>query len=334
MEISVCIVTARRPAALHACLTSLRGQVDAPPFEVVVLSNDDAAVVDTVAAAYPDAVVGVVSRHHPGAARNHLVDKAVGSIVLFLDDDVVVDPTLLRRLATVAAAHPEASVFGGPNVTPAGSTTFELVQGAVLSSIFGTGPVRRRYGPHPAGEADEQWFTLCNLAFRRSSMVRFADDLVCAEENAVLAEMSRAGARMVYDPELRAYHERRPDLRSFASQMGKYGRGRGQLLRRDPRTVRVAYLVPSALLVYVALLPAAATATPLALLPLGAYAAGVALTSLKVRASVRRRRSGSTAAILIAVMHGCYGWGVLRGLVLRGRRARAAVPQWTAAPPR
>ncbi|CAN5720883.1 hypothetical protein BH24ACT3_BH24ACT3_09100 [soil metagenome] len=106
--------------------------------------------------------------------------------------------------------------------------------------------MRRRYCAHPAGPADERFFTLCNLAVRRAAMRSFSTDLVCAEENAVLSEMSSTGVRMHYDPARVAYHERRATWGGFARQMHKYGRGRGQLTRLAPTSLRPFHLAPSA----------------------------------------------------------------------------------------
>ncbi|MGI9080087.1 MAG: hypothetical protein ACR2GF_04590 [Acidimicrobiales bacterium] len=146
-------------------------------------------------------------------------------------------------------------VFGGPNETPPGSSRFQMVQGAVLASILGSGPVRRRYGRHPAGVADQRFFTLCNLAIRREVMLPFPPDLICAEENVVLSELSRRGVVMWYDPGLLVFHERRPNVPTFLSQVFGYGRGRGQLLTRTPGTFRPSHALPMLLVGYLVLLP-------------------------------------------------------------------------------
>ena len=167
-RISICIVTGRRLALLDACLASIEAQVDPPPYEVLVCSDGDREVADAVTARRPDARVCLVDRALPGAARNLLVDEARGDLLFFVDDDATLEPHALALLVDLADAHPEAGVFGGPNDTPPDSSRFEVVQGAALASILGSGPVRRRYGPHPAGPADERFFILCNLAVRRA----------------------------------------------------------------------------------------------------------------------------------------------------------------------
>lgn len=330
--VSICIITGGNLAHLTSCLSSLSVQEDAPPFEVIVCANGCPDVEDAVLSVIPAAVVGRAERTLLGAARNPLIRRATGEWLLFLDDDVTINPRFLSDLQRLAADHPEAAVLGGPNTTPAGTPLFHVIQGAVLASMVVSGPVRRRYGPHPAGRADERFFTLCNLAVRRDAMISFPGDLIGAEENAVLAEMHRRGLEMHYDPNLAAFHERRPSLRSFAAQMFKYGLGRGQLARQAPATLRPAYTVPSALLMYLMAAAALAPLQPLVLAPLVVYLAAVAATALKIDWDLRHASSKhiaiiGTGACLAATVHLFYGLGFLRGLIVEAPDFAAAESQ-------
>lgn len=327
--ISVCIVAGRHRRALEECVASLHAQVSPPPFELLVADSGDGGAADVLGRHFPAARVWPTAGALPGAARNPLVEHARGTLLLFLDDDVTAPPDLLCHLAEMAEADPATTVFGGPNQTPPGSSRFQLVQGSVLASLGGAGPVSRRYGPRHAGPADERWFTLCNLAIRREAMPAFSEHLVCAEENAVLAELRRHGEPMRYDPTLRVFHERRPTVGQFARQMFKYGWGRGALIRRDPRALRAAYLAPTALLAYLLALPAILTAggAPLALVPAALYVAVVVATAARIGWTLRRAGDAVGALVLIVVVHLCYGAGVPRG-VLWPRRGRRRSRAW------
>jgi succinoglycan biosynthesis protein ExoA len=318
--VSVCIVAGRHGPVLEACLVSLQAQRDAPPWELLVCANADSKVATTVRAHFPDAVIVHADKKLPGAARNAVVPHARGSLLFFLDDDIVAPQTLLRRLADLAAEHPEVGVFGGPNLTPPGSTRFQVVQGAVLASAIATGPVRRRYGDHPAGMADERSFILCNLAVRREVMVPFDDDLVCAEENAVLIELHRQNLSMLYDPGLAVYHERRAHYRGFARQMFKYGRGRGQVMTRDHDGIRPVFLLAPALLGYLIVSPLLALLTPWALIPLALYALAVLGGAAFVAVARRHATDFPLAVLLIVSVHLCYGAGIFAGAIRRRRR--------------
>ena len=58
-------------------------------------------------------------------------------------------------------------------------------------------------------------------------MLPFDPDLVCAEENALLSEMSRRGIAMHYDPELAVFHERRATVSGSAGRCTSTDAGRG-----------------------------------------------------------------------------------------------------------
>lgn len=318
--ISVCIVAAR-PQQLSDCLIALSRQADAPPFEVVLGVPSASRTWQELASIVPSTTMMVV-RGRPGAARNEIVSRAAGDVLLFVDDDVILQPSMLRRLRDLADRLPAVEVFGGPNATPPGSPFFQVVQGAVLASLVGSGPVRRRYGKHPPGPADERFFILCNLAVRRDAMLSFPSDLICAEENAVLLAMRESGFAMHYDPELVVFHSRRPDLGSFARQMYKYGFGRGQLIGGQPRTARVAFLLPVVLLVYLATLPAGMFVTSLWAFPAVAYLAALSANAVKIAITMRRTRAWPLAMVLTASVHLFYGAGVIRGAVSPMGRTR------------
>jgi succinoglycan biosynthesis protein ExoA len=332
--LSVLIVTGRRLDVLGECLGSLRRQRGAPSFEVIVGSDGDPDVAAVVHHHFPDAAVCQLGEAHPGGGRNVLVERARGDLLVFLDDDVTVRDDLLARYLALVEAHPEVGVFGGPNDTPADSSQFQFVQGAALASAVGSGPVRRRYGAHPAAGADERFFILCNLAVRREVMLPFAPDLVCAEENHLLRALRRSGVRMHYDPELVCYHERRPTWRGFARQMHKYGRGRGQLTRLERVTLRPAFLLPSLLLTYLVALPALLVGFGLVVLaPLAVYAAAIGAGAVAIALTRRRPADVALAALLLVTIHVAYGSGLVRGMARRPRPMPEPVAiGWVVAP--
>src|SRR5580700_4925171 len=96
--ISVCITTRGRPDLLEVCMRGLKAQSDPPPFELLVCCQGAAEVAEVVYRHFPSAVVGFVEHAYPGGARNFLVRRARGELLLFLDDDVDVPSGLLAHL--------------------------------------------------------------------------------------------------------------------------------------------------------------------------------------------------------------------------------------------
>jgi glycosyltransferase involved in cell wall biosynthesis len=102
---SVVIPTWNRLDMLLRVLDALDAQVEAPPFEVIVI--DDGSKDDT--ARVMSERKGITFRSQanggPGRARNHGVSLATGKIVVFIGDDTVPEP---RFLAEHARVHRDA----------------------------------------------------------------------------------------------------------------------------------------------------------------------------------------------------------------------------------
>jgi GT2 family glycosyltransferase len=103
-SVTVVLPTYRRDAALGRALAALARQTDpGVPWNLVVVDNDDApgseATVRAAAESFP-VPVRVVHERRRGAssARNRGIAEASGTIVAFMDDDVVPRPNWLHRL--------------------------------------------------------------------------------------------------------------------------------------------------------------------------------------------------------------------------------------------
>ena len=113
MRISVVIATYNRPHDLEMCLDSVLAQT-VLPLEILIVDNDLGNPVDgLVRERRPDfADRGAVLRYLPSsknsltAARNLGGKQTSGDIVLFLDDDVVLDKDYIHEILGVYAANP------------------------------------------------------------------------------------------------------------------------------------------------------------------------------------------------------------------------------------
>ena len=115
--VSVVVTTRNSGEMLGACLASIRGQ-NYPAVELVVVdnhSNDDTL---TIAGRYADQVVTIGPER--SAQRNHGASLTTGSILLFVDADMVLDPgvvaegvDLLQSSGLPAVMIPEETVGVG-----------------------------------------------------------------------------------------------------------------------------------------------------------------------------------------------------------------------------
>ena len=128
MQFSVVIPTMRREEILDATLESLK-RCDPAPSEVIVIDADPEGSSRPVVTAFDQQVAPAVRylRSVPSLTRqrNLGIDDASGDVIVFLDDDVTIQPDLFARLAEAygdarvvgATGHviePESGRVGGP----------------------------------------------------------------------------------------------------------------------------------------------------------------------------------------------------------------------------
>jgi O-antigen/teichoic acid export membrane protein len=327
--LSIVVVT-RGPSLMLARLIRSIGRAHGCTSAELILGVDGAGpaelghVEDLARRFFPgEVLVAPLPKDHPGQNRNALVQFVRAPAVVFLDDDVSIPEGFLDA-AGEALSDPAVGVAGGPNLTPPGSSEFERLSGDVLAAAIATGPVRHRYRTWRPGPASERSLTLCNLVIRRSLLdppPPFDPHLKCAEENELLLRLTRDGVKMVYEPELAVYHQRRGTLSSYGRQMAKYGFGRGQLLARAFYAKQTTYALP--LLAFCILAAGLAFAPPIGLAALAAYA----ITLLAAGFAIGGARKGPLAALLIGATHVGYTSGMVAGLGYEAHRLQRRVMQ-------
>lgn len=209
--VSVVVPTYRRVASLDRLLAGLARQRDAPSFEVLVVDNDPGRSAQTVVAAWARRGLVIpqpnLAESTPGAAaaRNTGLRRARGSIVAFLDDDVVPAPDWLAGICQPLASG-RAGVSAGRVVLDPGVPRPRWLDEAGLGGYLAghdLGPRERPLGP---GDI----LLTANAAFRTADLravggfdaalgPRGRGHLVCDDVAALRAVRAR-GAVAVYSP--------------------------------------------------------------------------------------------------------------------------------------
>ncbi len=270
--------------------------------------------------------------HWPSRQRNLAAQEARGEILYFLDDDSVVDSEALNCLSRAFAAM-DTVVVGGPNLCPEDARPLQRVFAALMGSWLVSGPSCARYRRVGAERStSEKELILCNMAVRRSEFERlggFDESLYPNEENAFLDRLASEGRRLWYDPDLIVYRYPRRTIAAFLLMFFRYGRGRGEQVRRHPSRGSLPNFVPALFVLYLSVLATACAVSeePAALLrspaawPFWLYFAFLGGFLLKV-ALTQGMLAGVLAAPLMGLAHFVYGAGLWKGLL--GLRAAAS----------
>jgi glucosyl-dolichyl phosphate glucuronosyltransferase len=118
VKLTVAICTWNRAALLDQTLTGMR-ELRVPPgasWELLVIDNnstdDTKAVVAKHESALPVVYLFEPKQGHSNA-RNAGIEAANSDLLIWTDDDVIVDPSWLIEYAAAAEAFPDAAFFGG-----------------------------------------------------------------------------------------------------------------------------------------------------------------------------------------------------------------------------
>lgn len=183
LTLSIVIGTKDRPQSLARCLQSIVAQTEHPD-EVLIVDDGQ---LDKDRTVQPLSQAGITARyfnksHDRGLtkSRNLGIRQSGGEVVLFLDDDVVLDPRYLAAIKDVYRSRPDAGGVGGrlanaslPKLKQLFLRFFLLDSardGAVLPNGIGV-LVRDIRTVTPV-----EWFSGCNMSFRRGVFSEFMFD--------------------------------------------------------------------------------------------------------------------------------------------------------------
>lgn len=228
MKLSLIVATRGRDRELGELFESLAAQGGAELEVILVDQNEDERLAPVVAA-WRDRLALTWRRSrraHANHARNLGLALARGALVGFPDDDCILPPGVLARVAAAFEADPSLAILTGPAASPGG----------------GLGSGRWREGAGPI-DARTVWTSVIefNLFLRREVALALGGfderlgpgtPLGSAEGNDLVLRALRAGYAARYDPAQRIVH---PDKRLTPVAVERavlYGRGMGFVLRR------------------------------------------------------------------------------------------------------
>ena len=184
------------------------------------------------------------------AARNRGIQEAKGDILVYIDDDALVDPHYLRDYAEWFSFHPETMACGGPieplyeSSEPDWMTPYTK---ALLTAWMNYGDKPREYpkGRFPGGgNAAYRRSIFDQIGFFNTALGRKGGNLMGAEEKDIFDKMRAQGMQILYLPTPVLHHIIPPSklesdyFNRLTTQIGKSERqrtlaiGKGKFIKR------------------------------------------------------------------------------------------------------
>ena len=163
-SVTVAVVSICGAGHLRRCLDGLAPQVDAPPFDVVVVYDPSLCDVPRLGEHYPEVrFVANEGQHSPLELASRAVREASGDTILLTEDHCIPKVDWVRRM--LDAQRPGRGAVGG--LVETGRGVGPLNWAFYFVDFF------RYAGPRIQGPSRS--LTVCNVAYRREYLDKIAD---------------------------------------------------------------------------------------------------------------------------------------------------------------
>jgi len=207
------ICTYNRAKYIGALLESIAANdLSKSEYEVLLVDNNctdnTRAICEAFTKAHQDVNFRYVTEPEQGlsAARNKGIKEAKGDVIVYIDDDALVDAHYLRDYAEWFAAHPETMACGGPieplyeAEEPAWMTPYTK---ALLTAWMDYGDKVREYpkGRYPGGgNAAYRKEVFDKVGLFNTALGRKGGNLMGSEEKDIFDKMHASGMQVLYLP--------------------------------------------------------------------------------------------------------------------------------------
>lgn len=241
-RVSVVVPTYNRAGLLARTLPTLLDQDFDQRYEVVVVvdgSTDGTA--EYLRSTFGERIRIVQQANQgPGAARNSGVDASAGELVLFIDDDALCDPAMVRTHWEEHRRHPGSVVFGPVRVSQWSVRSLATAQWARWTEAY----LRRMDAGEPVRFPDDIWICT-NTSLLRSDFIAaggFDPALSTHEDTELALRLWKRGAVFRYAPAARADYLYVKSAYDLVGDCRSYGETTVALCRRHPEYLPVSGL--------------------------------------------------------------------------------------------
>lgn len=239
---SIIIPVYNRPLELEELLTSLLGQ-HYRQFEVIIVEDGSSNKSDQVSERFSQQLklrYYFQPNQGPGPARNFGFKQADGDFFISFDSDCVIPPEYLQSVVDFMSMH-QVDAWGGPDAGHSSFTHLQRAMAYTMSALLTTGGIRG--GTVALDHFQPRSF---NMGISRKVFEatggfhfdRFAEDI----ELSIRIRKACFSSWLI--PGAFVYHKRRTSLGEFFRQVKNFGKGRVEVSRSHPGTLKLTHWLP------------------------------------------------------------------------------------------
>ena len=242
--ISVIIPAKNEERLIRSCITSLH-QLNYPKdqFEILIIDGLSADRTAEVAREMGATVIRN-EKQTVSPGRNIGFENAKGELIAFTDADCIVDKAWLSSCVKYFEKDDTVACVGGPNLTPADESDFGKAVGFVFDQpVFAAGSIHAR----ELNEVKEVTsIPGCNAIYRQSVLSRVMpldETMLTGDDTLLNRKILDLGYRLLYTPDVKVFHYRRPSPKKLWKQFYRYAIGRLQVGKKDKRLLNFAHIL-------------------------------------------------------------------------------------------
>lgn len=171
-----------------------------------------------------------------GFTRNRGFRESTSSLVLFLDDDIILEKQSIKQLVEAAAAHPGAVIFGSYPFISHQSRSLELFARKLFNyDDYTTTPQYKRVDAITSG------LLLVSKDRLTDKQHFYRDDMTipAAEEHEIISRFRALDIPIYQATHIRAMHNHRLELKWLSNQQYKYGQATAEAFIKSPEILKM-----------------------------------------------------------------------------------------------
>lgn len=261
-DISIILAIRNEEPYIRKCLDSLINQNFVHHrYEIIIIdgmSEDNTRnIIKEYQVKFPD-LIRIFDNHKKiqSAGRNIGIKHSRGRAITVFDGHSYVDEEYLNILIRTLDNTPSDVVgFGGILLAAEDETLFGRIMSDVQSSIVGGAGASFRPKIENTYVESVPFGTYKKHVFEKTGL--YDERFAIGEDMELNYRIREAGFRLMITPEIKIFYYRKHNsFRSFSVRMFRYGLWKALVVKKQPRTFKILFAIPTLLLFAVVLLPA------------------------------------------------------------------------------